>query len=246
LDDGGLPAARRRRRLLSGEPARDRHRSEPLAHVELEDALHDRRLPLVRDDVLLLVAPVAERQPPGRPASLLRPALDPGGDAVDDRGVLELREHTQHLQHHPTRSRPGVERLRRRAERAAEPVQLLGQLRELAHVTREPIDPIDKQQIDLPFAGEVESALEAGTRERRAGHSVLLLRHHPPALLASDRTPRAAPAGRRARSADSPRRSRSACTDRRALALHFLLLDESRTTGWNGSVANRFEQELGE
>ena len=134
LHDGGLPAARRRRRTLVREQPGDRGRAEPVARVQLEHAADDRRLPLVRDDVLVLVAAVAEGQLAGRPAALLGAALDAGGDAVDDRRVLELREHRQHLQHHPTRRRTRVERLRRRPQRHADPIKLLRQLRQLPHL----------------------------------------------------------------------------------------------------------------
>jgi hypothetical protein len=44
-------------------------------------------------------------------------AFRPGDDPIDDGGPFELREHAEHLHHHPTRSGRGVERFRRAAER---------------------------------------------------------------------------------------------------------------------------------
>jgi hypothetical protein len=68
----------------------------------------------------------------------------PAGDAVDDRRVLELGEHGQHLQHHPPGRGAGVERLRGRAEHDIAGVELLGELGELAHLPAQPIDPVDE------------------------------------------------------------------------------------------------------
>jgi hypothetical protein len=108
------PAGRRRGCVLVAQLAGDRDRAEAFAGVEVEDPPHDRRLDLVGDKRALLVGEeVAERRSAGVPAAFLGAALDPGGDAVDDRGVLELGEHGQHLQHHPAGRGAGVERLRR-------------------------------------------------------------------------------------------------------------------------------------
>jgi hypothetical protein len=38
-------------------------------------------------------------------------------------------------------------------------VELLSQLRELAHLAREPIDAVDEQQIDPAVTGEIERGL---------------------------------------------------------------------------------------
>ena len=67
LNDGRLPASWWRWCLFVGKLARNRGGAEPSGRVELEDALHRRRGPFVRDHFLLLVAPGAERQPSGRP-----------------------------------------------------------------------------------------------------------------------------------------------------------------------------------
>ena len=70
------------------------------------------------------------------PAAFLGAAFDAGGDSVDDGGVLELGEHAEHLQHHAPGWRACVERLGRRAQDHAEPVKLLGDPGELAHLAR--------------------------------------------------------------------------------------------------------------
>jgi hypothetical protein len=82
----------------------------------------------------VFVAAVAERKPSGCPPPFFRAAFDAGGDAVDDGGVFELCEHAEHLQHHPPGGGAGVERLGRRAQHDAEPVEFFGELGELAHL----------------------------------------------------------------------------------------------------------------
>jgi hypothetical protein len=247
LDDGGLPAARRRRRLLRCELACDRDRAHALARVELEDALHDRRLRLVGDDVFLCVAPVAEGEPAGRPVPLLSAPLDPGGDAVDDRRVLKLREHTEHLEHHPPRGGARVERLGRGAQRTPVAVQLLGELGELAHIPGQAVDAVDEQQVDPALAGERERALQPGTGERRAGHSVLLLGDDPPALLgAAESLQPLALREERGGLVFLVGRDPRVQTDAQ-LVLLFDVVDQSRTSGRNQrSVSRCLEQELGQ
>ncbi|HVN62425.1 MAG TPA: hypothetical protein VMT59_14290 [Gaiellaceae bacterium] len=183
LDDGGLPAARRRWGVLVGEQSCDRGRAQALARVQLEDAAYDGRLSLVGDDVFVVVSAVAEGELAGRPAALLGATFDPGGDAVDDGRVLELREHRQHLQHHPPRRRARVERLGRRAQRHPGPVELVGQLGKLADLSREPVDAVDQQQIDLPRPGELERRLQAGPVQLRASGAIFLVGDDPPTLL---------------------------------------------------------------
>ena len=49
------------------------------------------------------VARVSVGDASAHPAALTHAPLKPCGDAVHDRGVLELGEHAEHLQHHPPR-----------------------------------------------------------------------------------------------------------------------------------------------
>jgi hypothetical protein len=169
LDDGGLPTRGWRRCLLVGELPRDRGRAEPAGRVQLEDALDGWRRALVRHYFVAFVAAVAERESPRRPSAFFRAALDAGGDAVDHSGVLELGEDAEHLQHHPARGGAGVERLGRRPQHDAEPVELLGKLGELAHLAREAIDAVDEQKIDRVLAREFERLCEPGSVELRSG-----------------------------------------------------------------------------
>jgi hypothetical protein len=101
-------------------------------------------------------------------------AFEAGGDAVDDRGVFELGEHAEHLQHHPPRRRAGIERLRRRLEDDVELIEFLAQPGELTHLTAQPVDAVDEQQIDPFLAGEVECLLQAGPVEAGAGGLVFV------------------------------------------------------------------------
>lgn len=129
------PAGRGCWRLFGAELFCNRDRAEPLARVELEDALHDGRLDRIGDEQALFVGEdVAEGRSAAEPASLFCASFDAGADPVDDRGVFELGEHTEHLQHHPPRGRAGVERLGRRAQHHVVGVEFLGELGELAHL----------------------------------------------------------------------------------------------------------------
>ncbi|HUZ15266.1 MAG TPA: hypothetical protein VMU72_03695 [Gaiellaceae bacterium] len=70
--------------------------------VELEDAAHDRCLHFVGHEQLgVFVAGVAVGGAAAHPFAFADAAFESCGDAVDDGGVFELGEHTQHLQHHP-------------------------------------------------------------------------------------------------------------------------------------------------
>jgi hypothetical protein len=87
--------------------------------------------------------------------------------------VLELGEDAQHLQHHPPRRRAGVERLGRRLEHDLEPVELLGEPGELAHLAGEAVDAVDEQQVEAPLARQFERLFEAGPVEADAARLVL-------------------------------------------------------------------------
>jgi hypothetical protein len=143
-DDGRLPSTRRRRRVFVCEAASDGGCPHASGGIPLEDAPDDGRGALVRDELLALVADIAERDAAVRPTSFTGAALDTGRDAVNDRGVLELGEHAEHLKHHPARGRPCVERLCRRAQNDIELVEFLGDPGELANLPAEPVDPVDE------------------------------------------------------------------------------------------------------
>jgi len=89
--------------------------------------------------------------------------------------VLELREHTEHLQHHPPRGRAGVKRLRRRTQDDAVPVEFFGELGELAHLPAEPVDAVAEQQVHASLARMLKCALQPGPVELRAGRLVLFV-----------------------------------------------------------------------
>ncbi|HTZ65518.1 MAG TPA: hypothetical protein VMB51_15545 [Solirubrobacteraceae bacterium] len=58
--------------------------------------------------------------------------------------MLKLGEHSEHLQHHPSRRRAGVEWLGGGAQDHAEVVEFLGDPGELAHLAREAVDAVDE------------------------------------------------------------------------------------------------------
>jgi hypothetical protein len=86
--------------------------------------------------------------------------------------VLELGEDAEHLQHHPPGRGAGVERLGRRLQNNAEPVEFLGQPGQLAHLAAEAVDAVDEQQVEAPLAGEAERLPKAGTVEGDAARLV--------------------------------------------------------------------------
>ncbi|HTC60046.1 MAG TPA: hypothetical protein VK691_08005 [Solirubrobacteraceae bacterium] len=134
--DGWLPAARRRGRVFTVEASGDCGGAEPSRGVPLEDAPDDRRGALVGHKLLAIVAGIAERDATVGPAAFPGAALDATGYAVNDRGVLELGEHPEHLKHHPPGSGARVEWLGCGAQHDAQGVQLLGDSGELAHLAR--------------------------------------------------------------------------------------------------------------
>jgi hypothetical protein len=104
----------------------------------------------------------------------------------------------RHLQHHPPGCGAGVEWLRRRAQHNLVGVEFLGELGELAHLARQPVDAVDEQQVDPAVACEIECCLEAGPLELDACRTVFVVGDDPPALL---------------RRAERLKRSRCECRD---------------------------------
>ena len=178
------PAVLARRRCgFRVEGAGDRGRAELPFRVKLEDAPDYRCLHLVGHEQLgLFVAGVAVRRSAAHPFAFADAAFQPGGDAVDNRRVLELCEHAEHLQHHPPRRGAGVERLGRRLQDDVELIELLAQPGELTHLAAEPVDAVDEQQVDPFLAREVERLLEAGAVEAGPGGLVLMGGDDPPVL----------------------------------------------------------------
>jgi hypothetical protein len=107
--------------VLGAELVGDGDRVEPVLDVELVDPPDCWCGDRVWCELAVLEG-VAEWWASAVPAAFAGAALDPGGDAVDDGGVLELGEHAEHLQHHPSCRRAGVEWLGRRAQHNVEGV----------------------------------------------------------------------------------------------------------------------------
>ncbi len=78
----------------------------------------------------------------------------------------KLSEDAEHLQHHPSRGGAGVEGLGRRLQDDSEPVELLAETRELAHLAGETVDPVAEQEVEAALTGEAKRLLEAGALER--------------------------------------------------------------------------------
>ncbi|HET8894648.1 MAG TPA: hypothetical protein VFM96_11185 [Gaiellaceae bacterium] len=131
---------------LGLERARDRGRAELPVGVQAEDATDDRRLHFVRHKQLgLFVAGIAVGSAAAHPFAFADAAFKSGSDAVDDRRVLELGKHAEHLQHHPPRRGARVERLGRRLQDDVDLIEFLAQPRELTHLPREAVDAVDEQ-----------------------------------------------------------------------------------------------------
>jgi hypothetical protein len=84
------------------ERTRDPGGAELAVGVEVEDAADDRCLDRVGEEQSVLAC-VAVGRAAAHPFALADAALQSGGDAVDNRGVFELGEDAEHLQHHPPR-----------------------------------------------------------------------------------------------------------------------------------------------
>ncbi|HKA11502.1 MAG TPA: hypothetical protein VKI99_13665 [Candidatus Dormibacteraeota bacterium] len=116
------------------QPVGDVASAESPVQVQVEHHRHERCL--VRVDLQEAGLPVNAIAPghaaaiPSAPGSF---ALHAGNDAVDDRGPFELGEDAEHLDHHETRGRAGVEWLGRGPEDASGPVQIFENLRQATY-----------------------------------------------------------------------------------------------------------------
>jgi hypothetical protein len=178
------PALLARRRCgFRFERAGDGGRPELPVRVEVEDTPHYRRLHFIWHEQLgLFVAGVAVGGAAAHPFAFADAAFEAGGDAVDDRGVFELGEHAEHLQHHPPRRRAGIERLGRRLQDDVELVEFLTEPGELTHLAGEAVDAVDQEQVDAFLARELERLLQAGPVEACAGGLVFVGGDDPPVL----------------------------------------------------------------
>jgi len=100
------------------EQLRDRLGAELTFDVEVKHAPHGRCLCFMRPQQLrVLVAHVPVGDLADDPAALRRGPVHARDNALDDRGALELGEDPEHLHHHLSRLRRGVERLGGGAQR---------------------------------------------------------------------------------------------------------------------------------
>jgi hypothetical protein len=176
------PAGAQRQCVLGAELVGDCDCAEPVLCVEPVDTPDNGRGDRVGRE-LAIVEGVPERRSAAVPAAFLGAAFYPGGDPVNDGGVLELGEHAEHLQHHAASWRASVEWLGRRAQDHAEGVQLLGDPGELAHLARQAVDSVDEQLIDLAQSCQVECGLQAGALQLCAGGAVFVVSDDLPVLL---------------------------------------------------------------
>ncbi|MDQ3530819.1 MAG: hypothetical protein M3456_00305 [Actinomycetota bacterium] len=186
MDDG----ARRERNPGVGrqtfgiEQLRDRLGAELVFDVVIEDSSHDQSLSLIGQEQLrFLVAHVPVGHLAHDPSSFRRRPVHAGGDAFDDRGAFELGEHPEHLHHHLARRRRGVERLGRRAQRHAGAIEVLGYLRQLAHVSRQSVDAMHEQKLIHALGRIRERVLKALPLQRRARRLIGIARHDSPRVL---------------------------------------------------------------
>ncbi|MGA2522043.1 MAG: hypothetical protein ABSG81_14645 [Acidimicrobiales bacterium] len=92
------------------EPIADGPGSESFLGVHTKDDGHHRRLVFVHGKaVVLAVDVIAKGSLSSAPATSGGLAFHAGNDPVDDGRSFELSEDPQHLHHHPSRRRGGVE-----------------------------------------------------------------------------------------------------------------------------------------
>ncbi len=169
------------------QPARDRGRAPEPGDVELEDLARDRRFGVVDDQIAgCAVVVVAEGSRAAVPAAFGGLLLHPGDHTLDQCGPFELGEDSEHLDHHPTRRRGGVERLGRRAKRDVSVVELFEDQGEASNRARQPVDPEHQEQVEAPFLRFGERALQARAFEHGAGHLVGVVAEGEPVVLGGD------------------------------------------------------------
>ena len=143
------------------QPHRERSGAFSAVSVAVEDDRHEWRLVgLGREAPGLRIDVIAEGPGATAPAAPGCLALHAGDHPVDDGGPLELGEHPEHLDHHPPRRRRRVEGLGRRAEGNPGSVEIFQELGEAAHRAREPVDPVDEEEVEPARPGLGQGPLQ--------------------------------------------------------------------------------------
>jgi len=169
-EDGRVAPGSTGLRAMSGLVEPDRQRASALSavHVAVEHDRHERSLVrLGRQEPGGGVDVVAERPRPSAPGAASRLSLHAGDHPVHDGGPLELGEDAEHLDHHPSRRRRGVEGLGCGAEGDSSGVEVFQELGEAAHRSGEPVDPVDEQEVEAAGPGLGQGTLQARSLGRR-------------------------------------------------------------------------------
>ena len=182
-DVEGLSLARARAFL--GQPLGNRRGALAAFGVAAEDLRHHGSLGRLGDEEApLVVKSVAEGDVAADPLSPFCLSFHPGDRAFDNRRPLELGEDAEHLHHHPSRGAGGVEGLGRRAEEHVGRVEAVENLRQPAHRPREPVHPVDEQEVEAPRLGLAERPFQPRPLQDRARRLIGEAAHDLPVLLA--------------------------------------------------------------
>src|SRR5208283_3250600 len=122
------------------------HRSE--FKIAPKDVAHSRRFRFVDDEFAFLDV-VAERRLPAHPHALLFRRGDLVADSLSCDLALELGEGEQHVEREATHAGRRIERLRNRHERYALCVEDLDDLGEISQRSRQAIDLVDHDDVNL-------------------------------------------------------------------------------------------------
>ncbi|HEX9376997.1 MAG TPA: hypothetical protein VGB19_12265 [Actinomycetota bacterium] len=127
--------------------ASDGGRAEASDRVATEDPLDDRKLTGLPGQPLVGVKSDSVRTRTPGPFTPRSFALHASDDPIDDRGPLELGEHSEELRQHPPSRSRGVDRFGGRAERYACAVEFLEEMNQDLERAREAIHSVHEQDV---------------------------------------------------------------------------------------------------
>ena len=154
-----------RRRAALADDAASREIIPQGAHcsefkITPKDVAYGRRFRFVDDEFAVLDV-VAERGLAAHPHALLFGRRDLVADPLARDLALELGEGEQHVEREAAHAARRIERLRDRHERYALRVEDLDDLGEIRQRSRQPIDLVDDDHVDLAGANVVQQAVAA-------------------------------------------------------------------------------------
>ena len=187
----GPHGARLRRPRLVAPATRPRLLHDLQDRAQLDETTEDRPdlfgLPLIHHKPAIHDV-VPQRADAVHPQALLLAGGELVADALGGQLALELREREEDVQHHPSHRVRGIDLLCDGHEGRAVFLEDLDQLSEVEQRSRQAINLVDHDDVDLACADIVHEALQGGTQQRAAGEAAVVVvacnrdpAFHPPA-----------------------------------------------------------------